>query len=223
MSRDVQLHKLNRKRKRERITELESEMHSLPIPPSLSFSPSFNPHLNLSALYCREFSGSSSTSHSRPACQRPLRAEREVEGEREREDVLMNPLTEQRVHLSGNPIKSQGEMLLCLPLIIASLPCTTATALFLEVYWVGGAGEMGGVGGWAGGGQRERGEGDLLTMHTVLARCTACATSVRLFCTSPSSSSPSLSLLPFLFLSLCPSLPPLHSPLSSFFNLLFIA
>lgn len=48
----------------------------------------------------------------------------------------MNPLTEQRVHLSGNPIKNQGEMLLCLPLIIVSLPCTAGTALFLEVYYV---------------------------------------------------------------------------------------
>lgn len=48
----------------------------------------------------------------------------------------MNPLTEHRVHLSGNPIKSQGEMLLCLLLIIVSLP----TVPFLEVYWDGGGG-----------------------------------------------------------------------------------
>lgn len=113
---------------------------TLPFAPSPFSSPFFNPHLNLSALRCREFSSSSSTSHSRPACQRPLRAERE------QEDVLMNPLTEQRVHLSGNPIKSQGEMLLCLTLIIASLPCTVATALFLEVYWDGGALGVGGAG-----------------------------------------------------------------------------
>lgn len=45
----------------------------------------------------------------------------------------MNPLRVQRVHLSGNPIKSQGEMLPCFQLIIGSLPCTEATALFLEV------------------------------------------------------------------------------------------
>lgn len=40
-------------------------------------------------------------------------------------------------------------MLLCFPLIIASLPCTAATALFLEVYWDSGAqgsGESKGVG-----------------------------------------------------------------------------
>lgn len=124
----------------------------------------------------------------------------------------MNPLTEQRVHLSGNPIKSQGEMLLCLPLIIASLPCTAATALFLVVYWdsrAGGVGRVGELGRW---GQRERGEGDLLTMHTVLARCTACATSVRLFV-------PLLLLLPLspsLSLSLSMSLPP-SPPLPSQF------
>lgn len=137
----------------------------------------------------------------------------------------MNPLTEQRVHLSGNPIKSQGEMLLCLPLIIASLPCTAATALFLEVYWDSGAGGRwwGESGSLAGGGKEKRGEGGLLTMHTVLARCTACATSVRLFCTSPSFFFFSLPLP--LFLSLSLSLPPLPStPLSvPFFNLLFIA
>ena len=62
----------------------------------------------------------------------------------------MNPLTEQRVHLSGNPIKSQGEMLLCLPLIIASLPCTAATTLFLEVYWDSGVGRGGGIVGGVG-------------------------------------------------------------------------
>lgn len=76
----------------------------------------------------------------------------------------MNRLTEQRVHLSGNPIKSQGEMLLCLPLIIASLPCTAATALFLEVYWDsgGGGGGMGsGVGGLGVGqvGAKRKGKG----------------------------------------------------------------
>lgn len=87
----------------------------------------FNSHVNLSAHRCGGFSAVSPTSHSRPACQRPLRAEGEGE------NVLMNPLREQRVHLSGNPIKSQGEMLLCLQLIIGSLPCVEAAAPFPEV------------------------------------------------------------------------------------------
>lgn len=93
----------------------------------------------------------------------------------------MNPLTEQRVHLAGNPIKSLGELLLCFPLIIASLPRTAANALLLLVYWMMEHKAEGELGRW---GQRDKGEGDLLTMHTVLARCTACATSVRLFCNS---------------------------------------
>lgn len=97
-------------------------------PPFLSISLHFfNSHLNLSAHRCGGFSAVSPTSHSRPACQRPLRAEGEGE------NVLMNPLREQRVHLSGNPIKSQGEMLLCLQLIIGSLPCVEAAAPFPEV------------------------------------------------------------------------------------------
>lgn len=139
----------------------------------------------------------------------------------------MNPLTEQRVHLSGNPIKSQGEMLLCLPLIIASLPCTAATALFLEVYWDSGGGRggmgsgVGGVGSWAGGG-KEKGERETFSLCTQCSHVAPHAPHLLdFFCTSPSSSSYSFSLT--LFLSLCPSLPPLHSPLSSFFNLLFIA
>lgn len=87
----------------------------------------------------------------------------------------MNPLTEQKVHLAGNPIKSQGEVLFCLLLIIASLPCTVAAALLLLVQWDGGEGGDGGeLGIW---GQRDG--GDLLTMHTALARYTACTTSVR--------------------------------------------
>ncbi len=77
----------------------------------------------------------------------------------------MNPLTEQRVHLSGNPIKSQGEMLLCLPLIIASLPCTAATALLLEIYWDSGAGGWGSGERWAGGG-KEKGERETFSLCT---------------------------------------------------------
>jgi len=120
----------------------------------------------------------------------------------------MNPLTEQRVHLSGNPIKSQGETLLCLSLIIASLLCTAATALSLEVYWVGGAGGMGG-GGQGGAKRRRRGRPPYAHSARMLHRIT----SVRLFCSFPSSSFP-LSFF-FLFLSLCvsllPSIPPLPS------------
>lgn len=131
-------------------------------------------------------------------------------------------------------------MLFCLLLIIASLPCTAATALFLEVYWDGGAevrwGLEGVMGSWAGGG-KERAEGKTFSLCTVLVYYTSCNTFVRLFL--PALPFPSLPLLPFLLfssshpslfpsslilsISLCPPLPPLHSPLSSFFNLLFIA
>lgn len=115
---------------------------------------------------------------------------------REREDALMNPLTEQRVHLSGNPIKSQGEMLLCLLLIIVSLPCTAATALFLEVYWDGG-----GRGSWTGGG-KEEGKRKTFSLYTQCSHVALHAPHLLgLFCTSPSSS-PSLSF------SFSPYVPP---------------
>lgn len=141
--------------------------------------------------------------------------------ERERENVLMNPLTEPSVHLSGNPIKSQGEMLLCLLLIIASLPCTTATALFLEVYRDSGAqGSVGELRSWAGGG-KEKGERETFSL------CTQCS---HVAPHAPHLLDFFVPLLPLLLLlspaSLSLSVPPSlsSSPLSvPFFNLLFIA
>lgn len=231
MRRDVQLHKLNRKRKRERIIELESEMHSFSI---LAFScPSLHPFLFLPSL-THTWTCQLCIAENFPAALRHLtlalpvkdcwgHRKRLRERERVREDVLMNPLTEQRVHLSGNPIKSQGEMLLCFPLIIASLPCTAATALFQEVYWdsgAGGVGEWGELGSWAGGGKK-KGERETFSLCTQCSHVAPHAPHLLDFFV------PLLLLLlplsPSLSLSLCPSFPPLHSPLSSFFNLLFIA
>lgn len=90
--------------------------------PRISVLPSvpLTPHLNLSAHHCREFPSSSWTSHSPPCLSEPGEG-RAREREREGTDES-SPRAE--VHLSGNPIKSQGEMLLCFQLIIGSLPCT---------------------------------------------------------------------------------------------------
>ena len=122
----------------------------------------------------------------------------------------MHPLTEQRVHLSGNPIKSQGEMLLCLPLIIASLPCTAATGSAVQGRRWGGKSV-----GQAGATRKRRGR----PSHYAHSACTLhhihhiCFLYFFFFCFFFSFCFFfffSLLLFPFLFL--CPSLPPFPSP-----------
>lgn len=114
-------------------------------------------------------------------------------------------------------------MLLCLLLIIASLPCSAAAALFLEVYWDSGAqGSVGDLRSWAGGG-KEKGERETFSL------CTQCS---HVAPHAPHLLDFFVPLLPLLLplslsaVSLSLSVPPSlsSSPLSvPFFNLLFIA
>lgn len=127
----------------------------------------------------------------------------------------MNPLREQRVHLSGNPIKSQGETLLCLRLIIGSLPYAEAAALLPEVDGDGTVGQKAGKAK----GERETFSPCLQQRHVAPHESNllgffffSCV-----FCFFFSSS---LLSLVSLFMSLPPS-PPI--PSQFLFNLLFIA
>lgn len=134
----------------------------------------------------------------------------------------MNPLAEQRVHLTGNPIKSQGELLLCFPLIISSLPRTAANALLLLVCWDGGAQGKGRNGQFGAKRQRRRRPSHFAHCSCMLHRVLhICQTFLNLFfflLLPPLSLSPLL----FLFFTPCPSLLSTRL-LVPFFNLLFIA